>query len=67
MVVVAQGLEHLQTVHARQAQIQNRQVEGFAAQGMQRAGPVLQPVERIALGFECGHYALAEGFVVFNQ
>src|SRR3546814_14454407 len=50
----AQALEHFQTVHTRQTEVEDGQLEALVAQRMQRAGAVLQPVHRVALGLECG-------------
>ncbi len=63
----AQAAQHLQTIHARQAEIQHAQVETLVAQRMQRAGAVLQPVHRVALGLERGAHALAQRRIVLHQ
>mgnify|MGYP000206297588 CR=1 FL=1 len=45
----------------------NGQIKGLAAQRVQCAGAVLQPVEGVTLALERGENALGEGAIVFNQ
>ncbi|MNO92222.1 hypothetical protein D3C76_837900 [compost metagenome] len=63
----AQALQHAQAVQARQAEVEQQQVEGFLAQGVQGAGAVLQPVDGVALLAQAGAHAFAEGDVVFHE
>ena len=46
---VAQASQHLQAIHARQAEIEHHHVKGFAEQGMQGTAAVLQPIDGVAL------------------
>ena len=50
-----------------QPEVEDRQLETLAAQGVQRAGAVLQPVHGVAFGFQCGANAFAQGLIVFDE
>ncbi|MNY66282.1 hypothetical protein D3C86_2036840 [compost metagenome] len=60
-------LEHLHTVHSRQAEVEDRQVELFIEQGVQGTGAIGQPVDGVTLLAQAAAHACAQGVVVFDE
>ncbi|MNF92306.1 hypothetical protein D3C84_749460 [compost metagenome] len=59
--------QYFETVHARQAKVEHRQVEGFTEQRMQGTAAVLQPVDGITFAPQGLMDTLAEGHVILYQ
>ncbi|CRM76013.1 hypothetical protein [Pseudomonas sp. 22 E 5] len=63
----AQLLQQVEPIEARQAEVEQQQVEAFGAQGMQGAEAILQPIQGVAFGAQRHANALAEGAVIFDE
>jgi hypothetical protein len=63
----AQALQHLQAVHARQAEVEHGEREVLVGERVQRARAVLHPVDRVALGLERDADTLAERGIILDK
>jgi len=63
----AQLLQQVQAIEARQAEVEQQQIEAFRAQGMQGRNAILQPIQGVAFNAQCHANPLAKGTIIFDK
>lgn len=67
MAVGAETAGHLEPVHARQAQVEDEEVDGVPQPGVERGGPVLPHLDLVSLAAQGARERLRDGRVILGE